>query len=67
MNYCGGMVKFEQLNYFGTMETGKKKVIQKSVTRYTTEEEAIQDKLKKMNELLSKTDLSLFYKNTKRA
>lgn len=34
----------------------------KSVTRYKTEEEAVQDKLKKMNELLSKTDLSLFYK-----
>ncbi len=39
----------------------------KSVTRYPTEEEAVQDKLKKMNELLSKTDLSLFYKNIKRA
>ncbi len=39
----------------------------KSVTRYATEEEAVQDKLKKMNELLSKTDLSLFYKNIKRA
>ena len=39
----------------------------KSVTRFATEEEAVQDKLKKMNELLSKTDLSLFYKNIKRA
>jgi hypothetical protein len=39
----------------------------KSVTRCKTEEEAVQDKLQKMNELLSKTDLSLFYKNIKRA
>jgi hypothetical protein len=49
------------------METVKEKLLQKSVTTYATEEEAVQDKLKKMNELLSKTNLSLFYKNTKRA
>jgi hypothetical protein len=49
------------------METVEKNLLQKSVTRYKTEKEAVQDKLNKMNELLSKTDLSLFYKNTKRA
>jgi hypothetical protein len=52
------------------MKTLEKILPQKSVkpvSRYATEEDAVQDKLKKMNELLSKTDLSLFYKNIKRA
>lgn len=38
----------------------------KSVPKYATEEEAVQDKLNKMNELLAKTDLRLFYSNIKK-
>lgn len=51
------------------MKTLEKLLPQKSVkpvSKYATEEEAVQAKLKKMNELLSKTDLTLFYKNIKR-
>ncbi len=48
------------------MKTLEKILPKKSVSTYPTEEEAVQAKLKKMNELLSKTDLSLFYKSVKR-